>query len=161
MKYNEWLIEHILTKCNKLLMEVGEESIPVLAIKANLDNLPGKLLKHYKKEAQIQSRFGGIRNPAAILVNKIRHEFTNYDSVRDALTDVRNSGNIDDCRYYEVLSKIIEEVGLIVLVLINKIKCPINVNVCNVEKSALQNANDNHIKKELSSLSVERKLSSC
>lgn len=159
--FNEWLMKRVIRECNLLLNEIGIETLPQLSIKADLNNLPGKLLKHYKKEIGIQSRYGGIRNPAVVLVNKIRHEFTNYDQVRDELTYLKNNGSIDDCVYFDTLSKIIEKVGVLVLVLIDKIKCPFDINVCSVSKDKMHDANDFYIRKEISLLSSMRKSNNC
>lgn len=155
--YNEWLIENILFKCNRLLKEV-EQSLPELSVKVS-SNLPGKLLKHYRKEFDIQSKYGGIRNPAAVLTNKIRHEFTNYDQVRDALTSLKD--NLDSCEYYNILIKIVREVGFLVLVLINKIKCSLNTGTCIVDKDKMHLSNDLYVKKQLDELLVQKKLNNC
>lgn len=47
-------------------------------------------LNGFKKEIEIQKRFGGIRFPAGSFRAKIRHCCTNYDEVRDALTASRD-----------------------------------------------------------------------
>jgi hypothetical protein len=149
--YSEWLLDRILTECNKsLLLEVGEDSIPELQIKAGAGkDIRFALLNHYQKEVNIQRPFGGIRNPPMVLCNKIRHEFTNYDHIRDSLTDAVRSGGLDKCRELELRSIVTNKVKSLVDALINNIHYPLRAGGQEIDKRMLEEANARYTRKEL------------
>lgn len=77
---------------NDVLKDFGIPEFTILSAIENLSDMVDRLIEGYHKEVRIQSIWGGIRNPASVLQNKIRHELTNYDVVRDALTEALRDG---------------------------------------------------------------------
>lgn len=151
--YKEWLIHRTIEECNVILREVGEESVPELELKVkDLKTIAPELLQHYAKEVRIQQPYGGIRNPAMVLCNKIRHEFTNYDRIRDALTDAVRSGGVDECRALELRIALTHKVSGFVQAIINSMPCPLQVPNCRVEKDMLRQANSKYTAKEIDSI---------
>jgi hypothetical protein len=149
LNYAEWVIHRSLEDFNTLLREVGEESIPELQLRVkDLGSMGAELLKHYQKEVRIQTPFGGIRQPAMVLCNKIRHEFTNYDQVRDAMTDAVRSRGMDECRELELRLKLTQKVSGFVQAIINSLKCPVSVPGCIVQMGELKRANDRYTQRE-------------
>ena len=149
--YKEWLIQRSLAECNKILNEVGEESVPKLALKVS-NNISADLMRHYQKEVGIQARYGGIRNPAMVLCNKIRHEFTNYDRIRDALTDAVRSDGIDECRELEIRAQLTKNVSNLVVSIIDNISFPISVSGQAIQKNELVSANTRYTIKEMGNI---------
>jgi len=90
-----------------LLCQITEDFIPPLEVKQV--HMLDAVRRGYSKEVLIQSRYNGIRNPAGVLHNKIRHELTNDDKVRDAVTYALTCGLIDLYRACEIRSMLIEE----------------------------------------------------
>lgn len=150
--YPAWLLDRTLIECNRtLLLEVGEDSVPELQLRGIS---PGKdirfaLLAHYQKEVRIQRPYGGIRNPTMVLCNKIRHEFTNYDHVRDSLTDAVRSGGLEKCRELELRSIVTTKVKSLVDALINTIHAPLTAGLQEINKQMLEQANSQYTRREL------------
>jgi hypothetical protein len=146
--YKEWLIERSVSEFNLILLEVALR-IPELEVRhQNVNTIGAELLRHYNKEVQIQSRYGGIRNPAMVMCNKIRHELTNYDDVRDAMTDEVYDGYMDECEELQLRLKLIDKVNNVVASIIEAIPCPLEVPNCKIDKSMLQKSNNQYTIKE-------------
>lgn len=95
MESINWVAEEAHTEVNEVLDELG---LPQLALTVgfyDVTSMIRRIVAGYRREIRIQSIHGGIRQPAVVLHNKIRHELTNYDDVRDALTQSHRSGVMD------------------------------------------------------------------
>jgi hypothetical protein len=154
--YAEWLINRTLVECNnQLIVEVGEDSIPELEIRIkDLRQIGNELMLHYQKEVLIQQPYGGIRNPPMVLCNKMRHEFTNYDHIRDSMTDAVRSGDLDKCRELELRMILTKKVKDIVDALINVVPVKISVSKQTVERNQLRQANERYSVRELGDIQV-------
>lgn len=154
--YAEWLLNRTLLECNtQLLSEVGEDSVPELEMRVkDIKQIGNELLRHYQKEVNIQRPYGGIRNPPMVLCNKIRHEFTNYDHIRDALTDAVRSGGLDKCRELELRLVLVRKVKDFVDAMINTLPGEINVSVQRVNREQLRQANTRYTQREVGDISV-------
>jgi hypothetical protein len=84
-----------------------------------------------------------------VLCNKIRHEFTNYDHIRDSLTDAVRSGGLDKCRELELRSIVTNKVKSLVDALINNIHYPLRAGGQEIDKRMLEEANARYTRKEL------------
>lgn len=149
--YTEWLINRTLAECNRqMLLEVGEDSIPELELRLrDIKQIGADLLRHYQKEVAIQRPYGGIRNPPMVLCNKIRHEFTNYDHIRDSMTDAVRSGGLDKCRELELRLVLTKKVRDFVDALINSVPMTMNVSQQTVDQNQLRQANERYTRREL------------
>lgn len=106
MESINWVAEATRNEVNEVLEEFG---LPQLALTVSFFDVNGmmdRVIAGYQKEIRIQSIWGGIRNPAAVLHNKIRHELTNYDKVRDALTEAFHNG-MDVDLYYAIREELV------------------------------------------------------
>lgn len=161
--YSEWLLYRILEECNKaLILEAGEESIPELEMRIkDFKKMPSDLLLHYRKEENIQRPHGGIRNPPMVLCNKIRHEFTNYDHVRDSMTDAVRSGDMDRCRELELRIILTKKVKTLVDALINSLPNSIQVNSQIISRNQLFQANDRYTFRESGNIAADLNQSRC
>src|SRR6185436_9697517 len=75
-----------------LLWQSPVKEVPNLVLTIPQKDWLNRLRFAYLKEVEIQARWKkGIRNPAGIVHNKIRHELTNYDPVHDGLNSTGNS----------------------------------------------------------------------
>jgi hypothetical protein len=91
---------------NDVLQEFGIPEFNLLPEIEDTDDMITRVVNGYHKEVRIQSIWGGIRNPAAVLQNKIRHELTNYDEVRDALTDALDQG-LDETMVIDIREELV------------------------------------------------------
>jgi hypothetical protein len=170
--FDIWLIERALYECNVFLNEAlikrdlfEKPKIPELVLKQGIpvDSIVDVLLQHYRKEVSIQSRYGGIRRPASVLVNKIRHEMTNYDTVRDAITKYRKEGLLSNCEEINIRIGLVGKVFNFVDAVISNIKGNINVpgQSTVVKKEELIDSNRFYSNKEMDELQVQRRSYRC
>lgn len=138
---------------NDVLDEFGLPEFVILPDIQGVEDMIRKIVAGYHKEVRIQSIWGGIRNPASVLQNKIRHELTNYDKVRDSLSEALRDGMefdlVSDIR--EELTKMSYE---LVLMIIDMLPPLIQVNdsqrgLVKITNKQLKQANDNYINREL------------
>jgi hypothetical protein len=102
-KYELWVINRLIKECNDLITEELEGIVRPLELRVPYATVGDELRKFYDEESKRQARFGkSIMNPPMILVNKIRHEFINYDDVRDDMTNAVRNRIIDRCKELEM-----------------------------------------------------------
>jgi hypothetical protein len=168
--FDTWLIERTLHECNVFLNEalikrnfLEKPKVPELILKSGVDNIVDVLLQHYRKEVSIQAPYGGIRRPASVLVNKIRHEMTNYDAVRDAITKYRREGMLSNCEEINIRIGLVDKVFNFVNAVINNIQGNINVpgQSAVVKKHELVDSNKFYANKEMDELYVQRRSYRC
>lgn len=76
----------------------------------NPDILRDIVVKNYGKEVAIQKRYGkGIKNPAAVVVNKIRHCCTDYDFLRTAM-ERREAGFQERMEFLKTIASKVDEI---------------------------------------------------
>jgi hypothetical protein len=86
----DWIAKEAQNEVNEVLEEFGLPKLCLTIPIWNTDEILKLLKAAYKKEIEIQKPYGGIRKPSSVFHNKIRHTLTNYDEVRDALTEAAN-----------------------------------------------------------------------
>ena len=99
--YHSWLIERQIHLINSILVEaVSDCSIPETKLKKQFtsDEVVEILKSTYLFEKDKQAQLGkDIRNPAMVVVNKLRHELVAYDDIRDAITKCYRENKISYC----------------------------------------------------------------
>ena len=144
--YDDWSMERIIESFNLR----HANSIPELRM-THVGDAHEELLRHYRKEVGIQKRYGGIRNPASVLTNKIRHEFTNYDEIRDELTSMSKQGYLDQCEEMEIRLELLSKVGELTENIIYRLPQKIDLSEFGggvVFRQELSRSNQNYFKKE-------------
>lgn len=163
-KFSFWLIERNITAINVILEAVGESAVPQLAMKSGANDLASMvrlLLMGYAKEVSIQSRYGGIRNPAAVLHNKIRHDLTNYDSIRDALTREVNRQRMDICDALKIREAVVAKFKDLGESIIDQLPEVIKVSDNEVSRRDLMAANANYERRELREIATDKSSNRC
>lgn len=159
-----WIIERQISDINQFLIENLEESIINLTLNPDAkdqSSMVAILLRGYAKEIGIQSNYGGIRNPAVVLHNKIRHDLTNYDQLRDKLTYKTKSRKISLCESFQVRKELVLKFfnlgGTIISQLPKEIKVPSAV----ILQRELLIVNTNYKNKELNFITQEESNNRC
>jgi hypothetical protein len=161
LKFKIWVeYNDTIQEINSILHEYSA-LIPRLELKFNnLDKLEEIIKGGYAKEVSIQSRHGRrIAEPAAIVFNKIRHLFTNYDEIRDRLNKHVQLGDIPICEELEMLESIYSQMKKLVIMIINSINYPFNVydNVTIRKKDEIARAAMKYFNRESSNIDASRK----
>jgi hypothetical protein len=153
ISFKNWLEQNsIIQEFNCILKEYNI-LIPKLEIKIkDINNLEQQLKQNYAKEVGIQSRYGGIRNPPTVLINKIRHIFTNYEEIREFLDINVENGNIQVCEEISILENLFSRMKQLVITIINSIKYPFVVDNIPISREQLIRSNDYYFKKETEKL---------
>lgn len=163
-KFSFWLIERHITEINVLLEMVGSGAVPQLAMKAGVSDAASMvriLLVAYAKEIGIQSRHGGIRNPAVVVHNKIRHELTNYDTIRDALTREVNRGRMDICDALKVREQVVAKFKDLGESIISQLPETLKIHGNEIHREDLLAANANYERRELRDIAAEKSHNRC
>jgi hypothetical protein len=150
-KFKDWLVENFSNSVTSL-------EVPKLKLKVGASNLSELLMKHYRKEVGIQSRFGGIRNPPFVLANKIRHEFTNYDEIRDFLSNMIKNRELTNCDALKYRLDLVNDVKVMCDNLISQLPSVIDLRKESgplVTKSELTRANNNYSEREIRNINSE------
>lgn len=147
--FRAWLLNQMVVENNDDL------AIPKMKITAEQNQFLIILMQAYLKEIKIQSNYGGIRNPPSVLQNKIRHELTNYDEIRDAITREVRSGNIDNCSALKIRQEVTEESFELVREIISKLPKFIKIHNIVVSQNELFKSNENYLNKELNYIKAD------
>lgn len=136
----------LLKNCiNETLIELGLPELKVFSKVKTINDMMSLIIKGYQKETKIQSLYGGIRYPAAVLQNKIRHDLTNYDVVRDAITlKYRSNTDLVFALREELLKMAHELCGKIIDLLPN-----VRISEILITPLDLRRANDAYLNREL------------
>lgn len=162
VKFEMWLTERLVAEVNRLLIEVGEESIPMLKLKPSIKDPSSMfhgILNGYAREVKIQSRYGGIRNPPAVAHNKIRHDLTNYDDIRDALTDGVRSGGLDRCRAADIRKQVADLFYELCKTIIAQLPPQFTIrgaDAATITHRDLLAANDSYMRRESQDIAAEK-----
>jgi hypothetical protein len=141
---------------NDVLSEFGLPEFQILPEITDVNDMVSRVVKGYKKEVRIQSIWGGIRNPPAVMQNKIRHDLTNYDEVRDALTQALREGVLDLEFVLDVREELVKMAHEICEWIINILPGVICVEKMAVSSKQLRKANDGYLSKESRHLQQEK-----
>ena len=159
MESINWVAEATRNEVNEVLEEFG---LPQLALTVSFFDVNGmmdRVIAGYQKEIRIQSIWGGIRNPAAVLHNKIRHELTNYDKVRDALTEAFHNG-MDVDLYYAIREELVSLFCLLCDQIIETLPAEIDVwdksRLVTIRGDKVRKANENYRRREITHIENER-----
>jgi hypothetical protein len=158
MNFKLWLEQnYLIQEFNSILNEYNV-LIPRLEIKIkDINDLEKQLKQNYDKEVGIQSRYGGIRNPPTVVINKIRHIFTNYEDIRDFLNTHVENGSIQVCEEVAILENLFSRMKQLVITIINSIKYPFIVDNIAITRDQLLRSNDYYFKKEIEKLNEIKK----
>lgn len=145
---------------NDVLEDFGMPEFGILPEINSISDMIDRLIDGYHKEVYIQSIWGGIRNPSAVLQNKIRHELTNYDEVRDALTRASNNG-MDKTLVMDIREELLNMSYQLCEVIIDILPHTISVKDNNrgwieISKQQLRRSNKNYWQKELNYIYQEK-----
>lgn len=144
------------TDINDVLSYFGLPEFEILPQITDVNDMVSRVVKGYKKEIHIQSIWGGIRNPPAVMQNKIRHDLTNYDQVRDALTDAFNDGTLDYELVLDIREELVKMSHEMCQWIIDKLPGVIKVEKVVVSSRELHRANDVYLNKESRHLRQEK-----
>jgi len=157
----------IWLECNDVIQEINyilkeySALIPRLELKfSNLNKIEEILKDAYAKEVLIQSRHGRtIGQPAAVIFNKIRHLFTNYDEIRTRLNKHVQLEDIPICEELEMLESIYSQMKKLVIMIVNSIKYPFNVydNITIRQKDEIARAGMIYFNRESANINASRK----
>lgn len=148
---------------NDVLGEFGLPQFAILPDIYNVEDMVKRIVNGYHKEVRIQSVWGGIRNPAGVLQNKIRHELTNYDEVRDSLSIALKYG-MDSDLVADIREELTEMSYELISIIIDMLPPSIQVNddqrgITNISNKQLRKANDNYVNRELKQIQQEKSYS--
>jgi len=146
---------------NDVLIEFGMPEFSLLPDIEDAEDMVDRVIEGYHKEVRIQSIWGGIRNPAAVLQNKIRHELTNYDNVRDALTKALNLG-LDETMFVDIREELVNMSYQMCAAIIEMLPDVITVTdkergLIDITNKQLHKANDGYWYREFKQVSYEKK----
>lgn len=146
---------------NDVLWEFGLPEFHLLNKIKNVDDMVSRIVEGYHKEVRIQMVWGGIRNPAGVLQNKIRHELTNYDKVRDALTDALNNG-MDRNLVIDIREELMNMAYQMVACIIGILPPVIEVKdshrgLVQINRKQLHKANEGYMNRELKQLMIDKR----
>lgn len=146
MRFVTWLLTKTLNEVNQLFVELEVPSLQ-MTIEPTINNLVSVLQQAYNKEIGIQRRYGGIRNPPMVVMNKIRHVFLNYDSIRDQISLVD-----DPCEVVELRLQVLQRMDELVTKILSKVPDRFSLKTSNgvliVSKHDLIRANAAYMRKE-------------
>ncbi len=146
---------------NDVLREFSLPEFVLLRDIRDVNDMVDRVVAGYHKEVRIQAIWGGIRNPAGVLQNKIRHELTNYDQVRDALTDALNEG-MDESLIIDIREELVNMSYQMVSAIIEMLPPVVEVRdshrgLVQVTDKQLHKANDGYWYRENKQVSSEKR----
>jgi hypothetical protein len=115
----------------------------------------------YVKEIGIQARYGGIRNPAAVLHNKIRHDLTNYDAIRDSLTYQVRVGRMDECEALRIREQNVGKFKQMCESIIRQLPPSLEIRGNAISQEDLLRANTIYERRELRDIADEKMHNRC
>ncbi len=146
---------------NDVLTEFGIPEFALLPEIESTEDMVNRIVYGYHKEVRIQSIWGGIRNPPAVLHNKIRHELTNYDEVRDALTEALEQG-LDESLVMDIREELVNMSYQLCEAIIEMLPPTITVTdndrgLIRITNKQLHKANDGYWYREIKQVSCEKR----
>jgi hypothetical protein len=117
----------------------------------------------FLEEEDVQARFGGIKFPPGVIVNKIEHRIFNYDTVQDTVSKMVEDGRLDCCTAIIVRMKLKEKLHRMSEGIIRMLKYPFKLTETQIitNPNALLQTNTRFLERDINKLQEEKTKAGC